>query len=196
MFTLSISIASVSFGMLLASAVIPFLPELRSPSRISRYALTILAILSYAAVFPTYFLMSVDFRHQATAALLFAFPGALTRYILSIKLNTLIPSIPLGTFIANSTGTALLGGFTVLQARINPPVSPSLCSLIQGLSNGYCGCLTTVSTFAVEVRGMKLARGFRYALLSWSMGQLLLLVIVGSSIWTGYSREQATCAFV
>ncbi|RDB22475.1 Fluoride export protein 1 [Hypsizygus marmoreus] len=194
-FTLSISIASVTFGYRLAFAIYPYLPTISPPTRPIRYTITIISILTYAATLPTYFLMSPGFRHQATAALLFAFPGALTRYLLSVRLNTVLKAFPLGTFVVNSIGTALLGGFTVLQFKIHP-VSPDACALIQGLIDGYCGCLTTVSTFAVEVHGLKLKKGARYALLSWTVGQVLLLLIFGSSIWSGHAREQATCNFV
>ncbi|KAF8076462.1 CrcB-like protein-domain-containing protein [Lyophyllum atratum] len=194
-FTLSISIASVSFGLQLAAAILPYSPTISPPNKMVQSGITVLSILTYATVFPAYFLMAVNFRHQATAALLFAFPGALTRYILAVQLNTLLKAIPLGTFVANSIGTALLGGFNVLQSKTHP-VSSNACSLLQGLSDGYCGCLTTVSTFAVEVHGLGMKRGSRYALLSWCVGQLLLLVILGTSLWTGHAKEQMTCRFV
>jgi CrcB protein len=194
-FTLSISLASVSFGTQLASVLAPHLRTIPLPSRNVRFIITGVSIVSYAAVFPAYYFLPTDFRHQATAALLFAFPGTLTRYLLSVHLNTLVKAIPLGTFAANSAGTALIGAFTVLRNLSQHPLSPSACSILQGLSDGYCGCLTTVSTFAVEIRGMKGWAGFRYALTSWSVGQLLLLVIVGPPFWSGRVKEQMTCTF-
>ncbi|KAG5638197.1 hypothetical protein H0H81_001294 [Sphagnurus paluster] len=166
-FTLAISMASISFGLQLGSVMYPFFPSLAPPNQAVCYIITTICILAYAAVFATYFLMDPDFRHQATAALLFAYPGALTRYTLSVLLNTRLQTIPLGTFLANSIGTALLGGFNVLQNK-SYPVSPSACSLLQGLLDGYCGCLTTVSTFVVEARGLAMRRGVRYALFIWA----------------------------
>jgi CrcB protein len=166
-----------------------------SPNRGIQYALTTCSILSYGAVFPTYFLLSADLRHQATAALLFAFPGTLTRYLLSLQLNALVKAIPLGTLTANMVGTALLGGFHIIQNLSNIPVSSNTCAILQGLSDGYCGCLTTVSTFAVEIRGLKLWKGSIYAFISWAAGQVILLVILGPSFWTSDAKEQMTCRF-
>lgn len=184
----------MSFGLHVSSLIAPNLPTTSSPTRPVRYIITTLAALTYGATFPAYFLLPLGFRHQATAALLFAFPGTLTRYILSVRLNPLMKSMPLGTFVANSLGTALLGTFHVLQS-VPSHVSPNTCVILQGLSDGYCGCLTTVSTFAVEVRVLKGWRGFWYVLLSWTVGQLLLLVILGSSFWAGNVHEQMTCRF-
>lgn len=185
----------MSFGAQLGSVLAPHLLTIPSPNRTIRFIVTGLSIASYAAVFPSYFLLPTEFRHQATAALLFAFPGTLTRYLLSVHLNSLMKAIPLGTFVANSAGTALLGALTVLMNMSNNPVSPGACSILRGLSDGYCGCLTTVSTFAVEVLGLKGWRGFRYALVSWSVGQLLLLVILGPSFWSNRAKEQMTCTY-
>ncbi|KAG6811315.1 hypothetical protein H0H92_008027 [Tricholoma furcatifolium] len=159
-FTLSISLASVAFGLQLAAAAHKHLPSVSTPPPFVRNTITMVSILFYGAVFPAYFLMDPNYRHQATAALLFAFPGTLTRYLLSVHFNTLLKTMPLGTFVANSFGTALLGGFDALQNKTHA-VSPYACSLIQGLSDGYCGCLTTVSTFAVEIRGLGLWKGSR-----------------------------------
>src|SRR4051794_29766065 len=108
-FTLSVSLASVAFGAHLASVVTPQIPALPPPNRFIRRLLTWLSIFAYAAAFVAYFRLSPMFRHQATAALLFSYPGTLTRYFLSIRLNPVHHTIPLGTFVANISGTALLG---------------------------------------------------------------------------------------
>jgi len=193
-FTLAISLSSVKLGAHLASVVSPFIPRFPSPSRSTRYILSILAILVYAGAFPAYFRMSPSFRHQATAAILFAFPGTLARYLLSINLNPLLKLFPLGTFTANVFGTALIGTFHVLQSTRTPP-SPNACAVLQGLIDGYCGCLTTVSTFATEVAALAPGKGWFYVVLSWVTCQLLLLVILGPSYWVGNVSENVTCVF-
>lgn len=192
--TLVLSLASLKFGVYVCGVAQPYFSAPRPPTKNVRYTLTILAILTYAATFPAYFLLPPNFRHQATAALLFSFPGTLTRYLLSINLNPRLKIIPLGTFIANSLGTALLGFFHVLQG-FTSAVSPNTCSLLQGLGDGYCGCLTTISTFAAEISALKGWKAVAYTTISWIAGQLLLLVIMGSSFWGGHVKEQMTCSF-
>ncbi|KAG2056363.1 hypothetical protein BDR06DRAFT_952845 [Suillus hirtellus] len=192
--TLVLSLASLKFGVCVCGAVQPYFSAPPPPRKNLRYTLTILAILTYAATLPVYFFLPGNFRHQATAALLFSFPGTLTRYLLSINLNPRLKTIPLGTFMANSLGTALLGFFHVLQG-LPSPVSQNACSLLQGLGDGYCGCLTTISTFAAEIGALKGWKAVSYTIISWIAGQLLLLVIMGSSFWSGHVKEQMTCSF-
>ena len=193
-FTLALSLASLSLGLHLATVIRPRCPAIPPPSRSIRFGLTALSILVYAATFPAYFRLPSDYRHKATAALLFAFPGTLTRYLLSLGLNPLLKMMPLGTFTANVVGTALLGMFHVFQSTPVPP-SQNACGILQGLSDGYCGCLTTVSTFAAELEMLKELKAWFYAAISWVTGQLLLLVILGSSYWAGHVRKQVTCSF-
>ena len=126
--------------------------------------------------------------------MLFSFPGTLTRYVLAVKLTPLFTLFPLGTFIANITGTALLGAFHILQRLPRHP-SQNACAILEGLIDGYCGCLTTVSTFAVEVGALKSKRAWLYVILSWGVSQLLLLIIVGSSWWGGGVDESNMCTF-
>lgn len=165
------------------------------PARPVRYSFTVISVLIYAATLPAYFRLPASFRHQATAALLFSYPGTLTRYFLSIKLNPLSKALPLGTFTANMFGTALLAAFHVLQNVSASPVTDSACALLQGLLDGYCGCLTTVSTFAAEIASLATRKAWRYALLSWVGGQLLILVIQGPSFWSAGVDEQRRCSF-
>lgn len=193
--TLSLSLASLSFGYHIASILET---RLSSPSFLKplyRYSLSVTAVLTYAATFLTYFLLADKFRHQATAALLFSFPGTLTRYTLSVMLNSRFKALPVGTLAANSLGTALLATFHVLQSTMPPP-SANTCSILQGLIDGYCGCLTTVSTFAAEVHTLRDWKAFRYVIVSCLTGQGLMLVIFGTSIWTGRASEQVTCKFI
>ncbi|OCH92943.1 hypothetical protein OBBRIDRAFT_824445 [Obba rivulosa] len=193
-FTLALALTSVSFGAHLASLARPLCPTLPPPSRKIRYSLTVLAILVYAAAYPAYFKMPTTWRHQVTAALLFSYPGTLTRYFLSIRLNPTFHLMPVGTFVANTFGTALLGALNVLQGMHTPP-SPTACAILRGLSDGYCGCLTTVSTFAAEVASLNDKKSWLYVVASWVTSQLLLLVILGPSYWAGHVSEQSTCKF-
>ncbi|KAJ7665557.1 CrcB-like protein-domain-containing protein [Mycena rosella] len=195
-FTLSISLASLFFGMHIASEISPYFHSAPPPRKFTRRFLSILGICTYAATIPAYYLLPREYRHQATSALLFSFPGTLTRYLLSTQLNSALPTFPLGTYAANMLGTALLGTFHVLQSTANRPLSPASCTTLQGLSDGYCGCLTTVSTFVAEIATFKtVGHKYRYALTTFISGQLVLVCIFGALLWTGDIGKSQTCGF-
>jgi CrcB protein len=184
--TLLLSLGAFAFGVHLGSQISR--PKtVRFMQAIYRRSFIALSILTYAASFLTYFLLPAIYRHQVTAALLFSYPGTLTRYMLSIKLNSRLTGFPLGTFVANVFGTAVLGALHVVQN--NPhAISPTACSLIQGLADGYCGCLTTVSTFAGEVLAFKDRQAWRYVLASWTASQIVLVIILQPSFHAGIAK--------
>ncbi|KAH8999228.1 CrcB-like protein-domain-containing protein [Lactarius akahatsu] len=197
-FTLSISLASLFFGVYLGTALLPYISKTCRSSLPRPWIVNVLNVLSvivYLATFPTYFTLSASFRHQATAALLFSFPGTFTRYALSISLNSRSTLLPVGTLVANEFGTSLLALLHILQGLSNP-VSPNACSILQGLGDGYCGCLTTVSTFAAEMRAFTARKRWLYGTISIVMGQILLVLILGSTVWAGNVSARTSCTFV
>jgi len=74
--------------------------------------------------------------------------GVLARWKLNVKLNTLFPSFPLGTFICNIFAVALSGSLgSLLAGNPGPEESIFLTSIIAG----FVGSLSTLSTFLIEV---------------------------------------------
>jgi len=73
--------------------------------------------------------------------------GALLRWWLGGQLNSVFPTIPLGTLAANLIGGLLVGVASAYFAQ-NVAVSPEWRLLI---ITGFMGGLTTFSTFSVEV---------------------------------------------
>lgn len=73
--------------------------------------------------------------------------GAILRWLLSSRLNSLLPSLPLGTLVANLLGGYLIGMAVAFFAS-HPSLSPQWRLLVV---TGFLGGLTTFSTFSVEV---------------------------------------------
>ncbi|SPO22196.1 uncharacterized protein UTRI_02206_B [Ustilago trichophora] len=129
---------------------------------------------------------------RVTFGLILAPPGAILRWYLS-RYNT-HPlskrySLPLGTLAANLLGTAIIcAAFTASRAGSRPrSFAGGLtgCQALQGFEDGFCGCLSTVSTFAVELRTIKPRRkAIRYAVVSWLVGVLICVLLVGAPWWS------------
>jgi CrcB protein len=73
--------------------------------------------------------------------------GGLLRWTLSLQLNSLFPSIPPGTLTANLLGGYIVG-VAVAYFASTPDIAPEWRLLI---ITGFCGGLTTFSTFSAEV---------------------------------------------
>jgi CrcB protein len=188
--TLLVSLGGLSFGLHISTRI-PLKPSRPKPNYIAQHTITSLSILAYLATIPLYFKLSPRFRMNATSALLYSFPGALSRHILGTYLNPITADLPLGTLAANTLGTGLLAAFHVIQRT---HVSAAACMTLQGFMDGYCGCLSTVSSFAVEMRGLKGRRAWRYFGVSYVVGQLLMVTIVGGPWWSGRIKEHSMCS--
>jgi len=73
--------------------------------------------------------------------------GALARWMLSYQLNAYFPAIPPGTLAANIIGGYIVG-FAIAFFASRPDIAPEWRLLI---ITGFCGGLTTFSTFSAEV---------------------------------------------
>lgn len=100
--------------------------------------------------------------------------GALLRWQLGIRLNALFPTIPPGTLLANLVGAYVIGlaiaFFTSFSA-----ISPEWRLLV---ITGFCGGLTTFSTFSAELMIL-----FEEGRLSWALG-MVAAHVVGSVMMT------------
>ncbi|MCJ1259998.1 hypothetical protein MMC24_007838 [Lignoscripta atroalba] len=139
-------------------------------------------------------------RGQVLFALVFAPLGCLLRFYASLHLNSRLPSFPLGTFAVNILGTAFLGMFYDLQhlslssSSSSSPASSSssptpatahlTCQILQGATDGFCGCLTTVSTWVLELKGLRRRHAYVYGGVSVGAGLAVLVLVVGSLEWS------------
>lgn len=130
-------------------------------------------------------------RSQALFALVFAPAGCLLRFYASLHLNGRIKAFPLGTFAVNVFGTAMEAMFLDLQ-RV--PIGGMIgCQVLQGMEDGFCGCLTTVSTWVSELTALRLKHAYYYGAASVGMGLSLMIVIMGSLQWkNGFGQPLCT----
>ncbi|KAI3404764.2 hypothetical protein KGF56_002394, partial [Candida oxycetoniae] len=134
-----------------------------------------------------------------TFSMLFAPFGAILRFYLSKWLNSRVMNFPMGTFTANLLGTLLLAIFTLIargkshykeegnggggeQGRIMAHIMG--CHVLTGLDDGFCGALTTVSTFVAELFGLKTIYGYVYGTSSIMVAFAIMVLVLGSYNWS------------
>lgn len=107
--------------------------------------------------------------------------GAILRWQLGLKLNSIFPSLPPGTLAANLIGGYIIG-LAVSYFAQEPNIGPEWRLLI---ITGFCGGLTTFSTFSAEV--VSLLNDDR---LAWAMGSIathvigsLAMTLAGLATW-------------
>ncbi len=94
--------------------------------------------------------------------------GAWLRWILGMKLNALFPTIPPGTVVANMVGGYIIG-LAIAFLAASPTLSPEWRLLI---ITGFCGGLTTFSTFSAETVAL-----IQEGRLVWALGSISLYVL-------------------
>lgn len=91
--------------------------------------------------------------------------GSVARWLVSMKLNSFSPNIPVGTLIVNLVGAFIIGLTLALFTRLTH-IDPVWKLLI---TTGFCGGLTTFSTFSLEVVYL-----IQDGKLGWAAGTILL----------------------
>ncbi|BEJ10963.1 hypothetical protein CspHIS471_0103850 [Cutaneotrichosporon sp. HIS471] len=191
--TFAVSYAGVVLGEQV-SAFLPALPRPRlprrrglSPAPLADAFMFFLAVASYAGALAMYFAAPRSWRERTVFALLLSPPGAMIRYALS-KLNArarFVGRFPIGTFIANIAATLVIGGAYAAGHR---PAIVVTCDAMNALQFGFCGCLSTVSTFVVEARILRRGWAWVYVLSSVVVGHLMILATAGAVRWgVGYT---------
>jgi CrcB protein len=107
--------------------------------------------------------------------------GALLRWQLGQRLNGFFPAVPPGTLVANLIGAYIIGLAMAYFAQA-PGISPEWRLFI---ITGFCGGLTTFSTFSAEV--ITLLQENRIV---WAIGTIathvtgsLLMTVAGLATW-------------
>ncbi|GAM88862.1 hypothetical protein ANO11243_068960 [Dothideomycetidae sp. 11243] len=191
----ALSLAALFVGAHAALLFDTFTPSI--PYTITRHildpAIVILAFGSWiAVVLVAVFPPDKSWRGEALLALIFAPPGCLARFYASVKLNPLVPSFPTGTFAVNVFGSTVLAVAFVLQ-RVSGVAGLEACMALQGLQDGFCGCLTTVSTWVAELQGLRRRHAYIYGVASVGAALAIMVVIMGSVKW-GVGWVSPVCA--
>ncbi|KAF1831908.1 hypothetical protein BDW02DRAFT_571562 [Decorospora gaudefroyi] len=190
--TLCTCLCALKLGAHLAQLLHRLTPTL--PFRLTRRFLDPLFVFLGAGVWIAAIILSIfapqpAWRGQALFACVFAPVGCLLRFYLSLYLNAIYPAFPLGTFTVNIFGTAVLGmAFDLQHVQLSSTgaVGGSVlgCQVLQGIQDGFCGCLTTVSTWIVELDSLKRKAAYVYGVVSVGAALGLLVVVLGSVRWT------------
>jgi CrcB protein len=108
--------------------------------------------------------------------------GALLRWFLGLRLNSLLPQIPPGTLAANLIGGYIVG-LAIAFFADTPNLAPEWRLLI---ITGFCGGLTTFSTFSAEVVALLQQGDIARMALAVSMHVMgsLFMTILGIASWS------------
>ncbi|KAH6624687.1 CrcB-like protein-domain-containing protein [Chaetomium sp. MPI-SDFR-AT-0129] len=189
--TLALSLAGLFAGAHLAIALAPAIASL-SRLGLSRALLDRIAVVLAWGCWLGAVLLSAlppaghaDWRGKVTFVLVFAPLGCLARFFLSLQLNGRIPSFPLGTFTVNMAGTAVLAMSWAL-AHSNVAASVVVgCQVLTGVQDGFCGCLTTVSTWVAELAALRRRHAYMYGGASVLGGLAVAVAVMGGLRWSG-----------
>lgn len=183
--TVTASLSGLFIGAHVAIASEPITPAL--PHRAMRRIIDPLAVvLGWGCWIGAVILTAIPphryWRGVAAFAMVFAPLGTLARFYASLWLNGRKPSFPLGTFAVNVLGTAVLGMAWDLQ-RV-PLGGVVGCQVLQGVSDGFCGCLTTVSTWVSELAALRRRHAWAYGVASVLVSFGVMMVVMGGLRWT------------
>lgn len=116
-------------------------------------------------------------------------PGVYSRFWISRILNPRFfkGRFFAGTFTANVGGTVLLAVLMVLRyggggAAVDGGRPGLKCDVVQALADGYCGALTTVSTFVAELFGLPVPRAYVYGFASVMVSYGCMVLIYGTYV--------------
>jgi len=193
--TPAMSLAALIFGVHFGSLTANNPPK-RNLTTLTRFVdplMVFLAIICWLIViFIGIFATETPWRGEVVFALIFAPLGTLLRFYISSRLNSCISTFPLGTFTANILGIAVLAMCYDLQHAYSH-VGILGCQFLQGVMDGFCGCLTTVSTWVLEIKGLHRRHAYIYGCSSVFMGLAVITLLLGTVRWS-VAWHSAICA--
>ena len=110
---------------------------------------------------------------------LFGCAGTYIRWLLG-KLDNItarLRQFPLGTFMANMIGSIVLAGISIVKVyvQLNIDVNNIVIDIITGITTGFCGSLTTVSTFVHQLHSLSFKIALFYGIVSLITSQVVFI---------------------
>lgn len=195
--TLSLAIAGLKTGAHVAIFLKRF--ERRLPRNIMPSldrAAVVFAIVLWASAIVMATILSTRLRGESVwwgqmfLSLAFAPLGTLVRFKASMWLNSRIVGFPLGTFCVNMFGTLVLAVVWDLQRLPNHGIAANIggdlvsCQILQAIEDGFCGCVTTVSTWVLELSTLRRRHSYQYGFASIVTSLMIVVVVMGPLKWT------------
>ncbi|MDX3907871.1 MAG: fluoride efflux transporter CrcB [Pigmentiphaga sp.] len=112
--------------------------------------------------------------------------GALCRWGLALGLNALLPGLPPGTLAANLIGAYIIG-LAIAYFAGHPALSPHWRLLV---ITGFCGGLTTFSTFSAELVALiqQQRLGWLAASVLAHVGGSVAMTLLGIATYAGWRQ--------
>jgi CrcB protein len=197
--TLSLSLSGLRIGAHIAIILDPYTPTLPF-TFLRKFLDRIIVFLGFGcwfgAIMLTFFApQKGTWRGDALFAIVFAPIGCLMRFYISLWLNGVSPSFPLGTFVVNIFGTAVEAmSFNLQHVTFSGSVGGGKipCQVLQGVMDGYCGAFTTVSTFVAELQGLRRTHAYVYGSASVVGGLVMVVAVMGGVRW-GVGWDSGSC---
>lgn len=184
--TAALSLGGFMFGAHCAIATEPVMPSFPFPTT-RKFMDPLFVLLGWGcwlgAVLMAALPLHDKWRGQIVFALVFSPLGCLARFYLAFYLNGKMATFPLGTFAANVIGTAVLG-MALDIAHVQGGGGIVGCQVLQGVEDGFCGCLTTVSTWVAELNSLRTQSAYIYGATSVLVSFAVMVAIVGGLRWT------------
>ncbi|CDO92306.1 unnamed protein product [Kluyveromyces dobzhanskii CBS 2104] len=124
-----------------------------------------------------------------TVCALFGIVGAIIRFELAKRFNNgKYGWFPWGTFVANVSSTTIASVFFLLKYGLKDGqllvTNKEASSMLQYLTLGFCGSLSTLSTFVYEGYNMPIIHASLYYFSSIAICFCISILIVGTYAWT------------
>jgi fluoride exporter len=105
--------------------------------------------------------------------------GAWMRWFLSVMLNPIFPTVPMGTLVSNLVGGLLMGfAMEIINRHSNLSLEMQLLA-----TTGFLGGLTTFSTFSADIVTLLLRKEYLWGMIAIALHVVGSLALTLLGIW-------------